>query len=108
VSVSDLMKEGYFARSHLTGTGMALLTSCNSVLAASESGAVLLQESFLISLGGAAGAELAAAADLGGEIGFTIGGGVVAATIQGCEQRWAQLLRSLTVNSLSYFVKNIY
>jgi hypothetical protein len=23
-------------------------------------------------------------------------------------QRWAQLLRSLTVNSLSYFVKNIY
>jgi hypothetical protein len=34
-------------------------------VAPSESAAVLLQESFLASLGGAAGAELAAAADLG-------------------------------------------
>jgi hypothetical protein len=79
VSVSDLMMEGYFARSPLTGSGMALLTSCSGVLAASESAAVLLQEYFLTSLGGAAGAELAAAADLGGEILFTFGGGVVAA-----------------------------
>jgi hypothetical protein len=77
VSVSDLIfcKES----SYCTGSGMALLTSCSGVLAGSESAAVLLQESFLTSLGGAAGAEFAAAADLGGEIGFTVGGGVVAA-----------------------------
>ncbi len=79
MSVSDLMMEGYFARSRLTGSGMALLTSCSGVLSAGESAAVLLQESFLTSLGGAAGAELATAADLGGGIGFTVGGGVVAA-----------------------------
>jgi hypothetical protein len=72
------MMEGYFARSSLTGSGTALLTSCSGVLSAGESTAVLLQESFLTSLGGAAGAELAAAADLGGGIGFTVGGGVVA------------------------------
>ena len=72
MSVSDLMMEGYFARSHLTGSGMALLTSCSGVLAASESAPVLLQESFLTSLGGVAGAELAAAADLGVEIGLPL------------------------------------
>ncbi len=79
MSVSDLMMEGYFARSRLTGSGMALLTSCSGVLSAGESAAVLLQESFLTSLDGAAGAELATTADLGGGIGFTVGGGVVAA-----------------------------
>ncbi len=72
MSVSDLMMEGYFARSRLTGSGMALLTSCSGVLAASESAPVLLQESFLTSLGGVAGAELAAAADLGVEIGLPL------------------------------------
>jgi hypothetical protein len=80
VSVSDLMMEGYFDRSRLTGSGMSLLTSCSGgVLVASESAAVVLQESFLTSLGGTAGDELAAAADLGCVFGFTVGVGVVAA-----------------------------
>jgi hypothetical protein len=72
------MMEGYFARSRLTGSGMALLTFSSGVLAASESAAVLLQESFFTSLGGAAGAELTAVAYLGDEI-STVGGDVVAA-----------------------------
>ncbi len=76
VSVSDLMKEGYFARSRLTGSGMALLNSCSGVSAASESAAVLLQETFLTSPVGAAGAV---SADLGGGVDFTVGVGVVAA-----------------------------
>jgi hypothetical protein len=66
VSVSDLMMEGYFARSRLTGSGMALLTSCSGVSAASELAAVWLQESFLTSPGGGAGAVSAVAADLRG------------------------------------------
>ncbi len=49
MSVSDLMMEGYFTRSRLTGSGLALLTSCSGVLEASESVAVLLQETFLTS-----------------------------------------------------------
>jgi hypothetical protein len=90
VSVSDVMMEGYFARSRLTGSRMALLTSCSGVLAASESAAVLLQESFLTYLGGAAGDELAAAADLGGEIGFTgCGDGVVAAMYSDVSGLWS-------------------
>jgi hypothetical protein len=79
VSVSDLMMEGYFARSHLTGSGMTLLTPCSDVLAASESVAVLLQETFLTSPVGAAGAVLAVAANLRGGVIFTIGVGVAAA-----------------------------
>jgi hypothetical protein len=66
VSVSDLMIEGYFPRSSLTGSGMALLTSYSCVSAASKSEAVLLQGTFHTSLAGAAGAVLASAADLGG------------------------------------------
>ncbi len=79
VSVSDLMMEGYFARSRLTGSGMALLTSCSGVLAASESVAVLLQETFLTSPVGAAGALSAVAPDLGGGVVFTVCIGVAAA-----------------------------
>jgi hypothetical protein len=60
-----LMMEGYFARSHHTGSGMALHTSCSGVLAASESAAVLLQETFLTSPVGTAGAITAVAVDLG-------------------------------------------
>ncbi len=67
VSVSDQMMEGYFARSHLTGSRMVLLTSCSSVLAA----------------------KLAAAEDLGGENGFTIGGGVVATTYSDVSGLWS-------------------
>ncbi len=78
MSVSYLMMEGYFAKIRLTRSGMALLTSCSVVLAASESAAVLLQESFFTSLGGTAGAELTSVAYLGDEIG-TVGGDVVAA-----------------------------
>ncbi len=76
VSVSDLMGEGYFARSHLTGSGMALLTSCSGVLAASEFVAVLLQGTFLASLVVAAGVVSVAVADLGGVVIFTSGIGV--------------------------------
>jgi hypothetical protein len=65
VSVSDLMMEGYFARSCLTGSRMALLTSCRGVSAASESEAVLLQETFRTSHVGVAGAVSAVEADLG-------------------------------------------
>jgi hypothetical protein len=43
LSVSDLMMERYFARSRPTGSGMALLTSCSGVSAASESAAMLLK-----------------------------------------------------------------
>ncbi len=79
VSVSDLMMEGYFARSHLTGSEMTLLTSCSDMLAASESAAVLLQETFLTSPIGAAGAVSAVEADLRGGVVFTVGAGVAAA-----------------------------
>ncbi len=65
MSVSDLMGEGYFARSHLTGSGMA----CEFV-------AVLLQGTFLASLVVAAGVVSVAVADLGGGIIFTSGIGV--------------------------------
>ncbi len=79
VSVSDLTMEGYFVRIHLTGSGMALLTSCSGVLAASESAAVLLQETFLTSPIGAAGAVSAVEADQRGGVVFTDGAGVAAA-----------------------------
>jgi hypothetical protein len=76
-SVSDLTMEGYFARSRLTDSGMALLTSCSGVSAASESAAVLLQETFLTS----PGAVLAEAVDLGGGVVFTIGVGAAVAAM---------------------------
>ncbi len=79
LSVSDLMMERYFARSHLTGSGMALLTSCSGVSVAKESAAVLLKGTFLTSLAGAAGAMSAAAVDLGGGVIFTGGIGIAAA-----------------------------
>jgi hypothetical protein len=77
LSVSDLMLEWYFARSHLTGFGMALLTSCSGVLAASELVAVLLQGNFFACLVVAAGAVSAAVAELGRGVIFTSGIGVV-------------------------------
>ncbi len=43
-------------------------TSCSGVSAASELAAVRLQDSFLTSPGGAAGAVLAVAAELGGDV----------------------------------------
>jgi hypothetical protein len=90
VSFSDLMMEGYFARSRLTGSGMALLTSCSGVSAASELAGVLLQGTFLTSLVGAAGAVLAVAADLGKRVIYTIGVGVaVAATYNGVSGLWS-------------------
>jgi hypothetical protein len=57
---------------------MALLTSCNGVSAASESVAVLLQETFLTSPVSAAGAVLSVAADMWGGAVFTVGVGVAA------------------------------
>ncbi len=76
MSVSDLMMEGYFARSRLTDSEMELLSSCSGVSVASELVVVLLQETFLTSPVGAAGAVSSVAANLGRGVVFTDGVGV--------------------------------
>jgi len=72
VSVSDLIFDGYFARSRLTGSGMLMLTSCSGVDAAMLSAAAL--RGCLTSFVGAAGAVAAAASDLGGDLTSCCGG----------------------------------
>ncbi len=64
VSVSDLIIEGYFARSRLTGSGMLMLTSCSGVWAAMSAAPLGGLTSFV----GAAGALSAAASDLGRDL----------------------------------------
>ena len=90
VSVSDLIIEGYFARSRLTGSGMFMLTSCSGVDAAMLSAAAL--RGCLTSFVGAAGALSAAAADLGRDLTSCCGGlSAAAAAAKMAEMGWPAL-----------------
>jgi hypothetical protein len=76
VSVSDLIIEGYFTRSRLTGSGMLMLTSCSGVWAAMSAAAL---RGCLTSFVGAAGALSAAASNLGRGLTSCCGGWLAAA-----------------------------
>ncbi len=88
VSVSDLMIDGYFARSLLTGSGMLMLTSCSGVRAAMSAAAL---RGGLTSFG-AAGALSAAASDLGRILTSCCGGlSAAAAAAKMAEMGWPVL-----------------
>jgi hypothetical protein len=88
VSVSDLIIEGYFARSHLTGSGMLMLTSCSGVWAAMSAATL---GGCLTSFVGAAGALSAAASDLGRDLTSCCGGLSAAAAAKMAEMGWPAL-----------------
>ena len=89
VSVSDLIIEGYFAGSRLTGSGMFMLTSCSGVSAAMS---VAVLRGCLTSFVGAAGALSAAAADLGRDLTSCCGGlSAAAAAAKMAEMGWPAL-----------------
>jgi hypothetical protein len=89
VSVSDLIIEGYFARSRLTGSGMLMLTSCSGVWVAMLAAALRV---CLTSFVGAGGALSAAATDLGRDLTSCCGGlSAAAVAAKMAEMGWPAL-----------------